>query len=274
MDLGHEIESCLARIALGEQSAFDQLYSITAAPLYAMCASITADDTTAARALEDAYSTIWSEPDGFRAQGLGAAAWVVSVARDGAVATLPGQQEQSTQDAHLEAVLSTPGKTPPDTLKPALDRRLFGKLSAGRTLLRWALGAIIGAAAAGAVAFVSVFYVIPSMTQTVLEARLEGDGGVAFTARYESSNGSLSVARVEGAGAVGLSRQLWLAVPGQAPFALGNFDAQGRLVADLSAAPSGALAGAVLLVSEEAPGGSEPGAEPSEVLAAGHLAAR
>ena len=117
-------------------------------------------------------------------------------------------------------------------------------------------------------------YVIPSMTQTVLEARLEGERGFAFYARYESANGSLSVARLAGASLEARDQQLWLAVPGRPPLALGLLDAQGRLIADLSAAPPDALLGAVLIVSDEVSGGAAAGAGPSEILAAGPVSDR
>lgn len=274
MDVSQETESCLARMALGEQSAFDQLYDLTAAPLFGMCSAILQEDEAAAKALEEAYTTLWAGADTFRSQGLSAAAWVVSVAREAAIQSLPESGAESVPGEGLSAVLDTPGRAPPAALKAALDQRLFGKISTGRTLVRLVLGAVLGAAAAGAVAFVGVTYVIPSMTQTILEARLMGETATAFSARYESANGSLSVARVAGGATPGRDQQLWLAVPGQPPLALGLLDAQGRLVADLSAAPPEALEGAVLVMSEEALGGATDAAGPGAILAAGPLVAR
>ncbi|MEM1375051.1 MAG: anti-sigma factor [Pseudomonadota bacterium] len=159
----------------------------------------------------------------------------------------------------------------PAAVKSALDRRLFGQRSPGATLVRWALGAVVGAAAAGAVAIVGVLYVIPSLTQTVLEARIEGEAGVTLTARYESADGSLTAARLEGAPGEGRDHELWLILPGQAPVSLGLLDAEGRVVADLSVVPAEALTGALLAVSDEPEGGSTTGAPTGDVLAVGSL---
>lgn len=169
------------------------------------------------------------------------------------------------------AMADGPDIEAPAAIKPALDRRLFGQRSPGQTLLRWALGAVVGAAAAGAVAFVSLVFVIPALTQTVLEARLEGEAGVTLTARYESADGSLTAARLEGAPEDGRDHELWLILPGEAPVSLGLLDAQGRVIADLSIVPAEALAGATLAVSDEPDGGSTTGAPTGAVLAVGNL---
>ncbi|MEM6729564.1 MAG: anti-sigma factor [Pseudomonadota bacterium] len=171
----------------------------------------------------------------------------------------------------LASLTDGPDVDPPKRAKSRIDQRLFDSVSRGEQLVRWLLGAIVGAGAAAAVALVSFVYVIPALNQTVLEASLEGDVGVRLTARYESRTAELSAARLDGAPGQDRDHELWLILPGEAPVSLGLLDSEGRLVADLSIVPPAALAGAVLAVSDEPAGGSTTGAPTGDVLAAGPL---
>ncbi|MEO1797738.1 MAG: anti-sigma factor, partial [Pseudomonadota bacterium] len=159
----------------------------------------------------------------------------------------------------------------PPQIKSRLDKALFNHRSIGETLLRWAVGAMLGAAAAASVAFVALNYAIPIINQAVLTAVVEGQAGVTLSARYESFSGELTVARIAGAPEPGRSHELWLIPPGAAPVSLGVLDAQGRAVVDLSAAAPEALLGAVLGVSSAPQGGSATGAPSGAFLAAGAL---
>lgn len=160
---------------------------------------------------------------------------------------------------------------PPANVKAALDAELFAQTSATTSLIRWGFGALVGAAAAAAVAFVSLNYVIPALDQTVLEASLEGEVGVSVSARYESASGELVAARLTGSPGAGRDHELWLILPDQAPVSLGLFGADGRAIADLSGASPDVLVGAVLAVSDEPTGGSTTGAPTGDVLAIGPL---
>ena len=262
---------------MAEQSAFDQLYAVTSAQLYEICRTIAGDEAAAAQAVEATYVRIWEEPDAFRVEGVSAVAWLVSLARNKARAARPEDQCDKADlpgDGELIALVFGQGIEAPEAVKVNLDRQLFVRLSLGRTLLRWALGAVFGAAAAGAVAFVGLTYVIPAMTQTVWEVQLTGAAGYSFSARYESADGSLSVARVAGQTLPGRDQQVWLVVPGEMAVPLGLLDGQGRLVADLSVVPPEILAQAGLAVSSEPLGGSSVQVQPSDILASTQLRER
>lgn len=75
----------IARVAQGDRHAFEALYQATSARLNAICLSVLKDRREAEEALEQVYIDIWRNARGFAEGGLSPMAWLVGLARDGAV---------------------------------------------------------------------------------------------------------------------------------------------------------------------------------------------
>lgn len=136
--------------------------------------------------------------------------------------------------------------------------------SVGRTLLWWALGAFIGAAAAGGVALVTTQVIIPLMAEAPLVADLTGAEGAAFTARVE--DGALLITPAAPSSASN-ALEAWLIVDGRGPALLGDLDATGELSLSLGSIPPEALQGATVRIAPFGEG-------PDIAIAEGSLAPR
>ena len=368
------LEETLSRIAIGDRSAFDSLYSDFSERLFGICHIILNDTAAAEEALKDAFARIWESADSFRSQDLEPTTWLVTTARDVAVDRLrarrgvgadedwdiarfgadvslleglePGSADAlvgayllgesytdlarraaSTSDAmrqelretllklldplsaatgrqedlllaaeytldllshdekgafearmlldpslntfyaqwceRLAPLADVPPIAPEGHVKAALDKRLFEELSIPKQLLRWAFGALGGAAVAAAVAYVSLLYVIPMLTQTVLEAQLVGTGDATASARFESHSGILSVSTDLPSPGDGSVHEVWLVFPSAEPVYLGLLDPTGAFSEDLPADLIQRLPGAGIAISR-GPMRSLPSGGPGE----------
>lgn len=168
---------------------------------------------------------------------------------------------------------------PPARVLAGIEARLFG---GGRTREGWwtSLGfwrglslvsiaglLMLGAVVAGLVRF-------PGDTRQVLVAELSGEAGaVRLVALYEPGAGRLRLNRAEGAAAEGRALELWLIAGDDAPVSLGLLPEDRDAVIEVSAAIAERLAGGVLAISDEPPGGSPTGAPTGAVLATGQVTA-
>lgn len=134
-----------------------------------------------------------------------------------------------------------------------------------KQLARWALASVTGAAAAGAVAIVSIVYVIPALEQTVLTAEASAPNAALMRARYESETGVLGVALEPALFADGEATfTVWLTLSEKSPVRLGILNEIGRLTADVRGLTAQDLEDALVFVTAETPGaaiGVGPGGE-------------
>ncbi|MEM1375050.1 MAG: sigma-70 family RNA polymerase sigma factor [Pseudomonadota bacterium] len=114
-----EIESYLARIALGEREAFDLLYAATSAKLFGVCLRILNDRAAAEEALQEAYVRIWQRADRYRVNGLSPMTWLITVTRNLAIDRLRARKAAaggvgSTAGEEALERIADSGPTPED----------------------------------------------------------------------------------------------------------------------------------------------------------------
>ena len=110
-----EIETMLARIALGDRAAFAALYDATSAKLLGICLRVLQDRAQAEDALQDVYVRIWHKADLYKANGLSPMTWLITVARNLAIDRLRARRSRghgATSDDDAVARLADPAPGP------------------------------------------------------------------------------------------------------------------------------------------------------------------
>jgi RNA polymerase sigma-70 factor, ECF subfamily len=77
-----ELETLLARCALGDRRAFERLYERTSAKLNAVCLRILNDRGEAEEAVQDAYVRIWRYAERYSASRARPMTWMIAIARN------------------------------------------------------------------------------------------------------------------------------------------------------------------------------------------------
>lgn len=80
-----EIEKLIARAAMGDRAAFDDLYAHTSAKLFGICLRVLNDRAEADEALQETFVKIWRHADRYRANGLSPMTWLITIARNTAI---------------------------------------------------------------------------------------------------------------------------------------------------------------------------------------------
>ena len=65
-----EIENLIARVALKDRAAFDQLYDRVSAKLFGVCLRVLNKRAAAEDAMQDSFVKIWNNADKYNANGL------------------------------------------------------------------------------------------------------------------------------------------------------------------------------------------------------------
>lgn len=105
-----DIETLIARSALGDRAAFSALYVETSAKLFGICLRVLHDRAEAEEAAQEAYVKIWRYADRYRANGLSPMTWLITIARNTAIDRARKRREaQPGLDAAEAMVDATPG---------------------------------------------------------------------------------------------------------------------------------------------------------------------
>jgi len=105
----NSLEALLAKIALGDRTAFAALYRGTASRLFGICLRVLTQRSEAEDALQDVYTTVWRKAAQF--------------ARNKAIDRLramPAQQSRASLE--LARDVEDPGASPPQQVQTATDR--------------------------------------------------------------------------------------------------------------------------------------------------------
>ncbi|HKK96684.1 MAG TPA: hypothetical protein VJ928_00785 [Marivita sp.] len=81
-----ETDTLIARVAMGDQDAFQTLYAGTSEFLFGLCLHVLEDDTEAEEILQDVYTSVWDDADGFRGQSVSPNRLLILTARSAAIA--------------------------------------------------------------------------------------------------------------------------------------------------------------------------------------------
>ena len=110
-----EIETLIARTALGDRAAFDALYVATSAKLHAVCLSVLKDRPAAEEALQEVYIRIWKSAGSYAVNGLSPMSWLITIARNRAIDRLRARQSRPSGTGNLADIAETaaaPGPGP------------------------------------------------------------------------------------------------------------------------------------------------------------------
>jgi RNA polymerase sigma-70 factor, ECF subfamily len=80
-----DLEQLLARIALGDQRAFEQLYRATSAHLLGIAFGVMQQRERAEDVLQEAYLNVWHAAGSFRAQMATPMTWLINIVRNKAI---------------------------------------------------------------------------------------------------------------------------------------------------------------------------------------------
>jgi RNA polymerase sigma-70 factor (ECF subfamily) len=77
-----DIETYIAKCALGDRDAFSSLYSATSAKLFGICLRVLGNRSEAEDALQDVFVKIWHNADRYQVNGLSPMTWLITIARN------------------------------------------------------------------------------------------------------------------------------------------------------------------------------------------------
>ena len=77
-----ELETLIARTAMGDRDAFDRLYDATSAKLHAVCLSVLKDRPEAEETLQEVYIRVWQSAARYASNGLSPMTWLITIARN------------------------------------------------------------------------------------------------------------------------------------------------------------------------------------------------
>lgn len=138
-----EIERLIARTALKDRAAFEELYDRVSAKLFGVCLRVLNKRAAAEDAMQDTFVKIWNNADRYQVNGLSPMTWLITIARNTSIDRLrarkKGHQDIDTPGMELTA----PGPSPEQSAIAASEAsRLIGCLD---TLDSDRSGAIRGA---------------------------------------------------------------------------------------------------------------------------------
>lgn len=85
MNKSDEIAELIARVAIGDQKAFRQLYDRTSSKLFGVCLRILKDRSDAEAVLQEVYVKVWHKSQQFAVGKAAGITWLASIARNRAI---------------------------------------------------------------------------------------------------------------------------------------------------------------------------------------------
>ena len=104
-----EIETMIGRVALGDRSAFHELYDATSAKLFGVTLRILGDRSEAEDAIQEIYVKIWRAASAYQVNGLSPMTWLITIARNHSIDRV---RARKTAGAGMEEIANLPDKAP------------------------------------------------------------------------------------------------------------------------------------------------------------------
>jgi RNA polymerase sigma-70 factor (ECF subfamily) len=104
-----QLETLIARVALGDRDAFRRVYERTSAKLFGVCLRIMKDRGDAEEVLQETYVRVWSHAQRYAQAKASPITWMVTIARNLAIDRL---RARKTPTATMDAALDLPDDTP------------------------------------------------------------------------------------------------------------------------------------------------------------------
>lgn len=151
------LEELIARCALGNRTAFSELYDATSAKLLAVCLRVLKERAAAEDTMQDVYVKIWKNAGRYQVTGHSPMTWLITIARNTAIDRLRAERRDEDIADH-DSRLAGPGPTP--------EQSAIAASEAGR------LGACLGE-------------LDPDRRAAVTGAYLDGQSYKALAARFD-----------------------------------------------------------------------------------------
>lgn len=116
-----DIATLLARVALGDRSAFARLYAHTSAKLFGVTLRILRDRAEAEEALQEIYVRVWLHARQFSAGRARPMTWLITIARNHAIDRVRARARASEDLSEADAV-ADPGPGPEAAAERASER--------------------------------------------------------------------------------------------------------------------------------------------------------
>jgi len=106
------LEALIARTALGDRAAFEQLYQATRSKLFAVSLRIVRESPLAEEVLQDSFVNIWRRASDYAAAKSAPLTWMTAIVRNRSVDLVRRTREEPDVDDELVANLADEGATP------------------------------------------------------------------------------------------------------------------------------------------------------------------
>ncbi|SMC73489.1 RNA polymerase sigma-70 factor, ECF subfamily [Primorskyibacter flagellatus] len=107
-----EIEALLAQVALGDRSAFAELYRRTSAKLFGVVLRVLDNRSEAEEVLQDVYVRIWNKAGLYRVNGLSPMTWLITLSRNLAIDRRRARVRRATSPSEAMDELPDPSPGP------------------------------------------------------------------------------------------------------------------------------------------------------------------
>lgn len=97
-----DLAQLLARVALGDRSAFQRVYALTSAHLFGVAVRILNRPELAEDVLQDAFVNVWNNATSYSAAVAQPMTWLISIVRNKALDHLRAQQRQRAESLTVE----------------------------------------------------------------------------------------------------------------------------------------------------------------------------
>ena len=130
-----DIETLIARTALGDRKAFTLLYKATSAKLFGIALRVLKDRTDAEDVLQEAFVKVWNNAKRYQVSGYSPMTWLIAIIRNQAIDRLRTRKPDVDDLAEAEDIADL-SATPEDLVLSGGDaerlRACLEKLSPGR----------------------------------------------------------------------------------------------------------------------------------------------
>lgn len=80
-----EIEALIARVAMADRKAFQELYARTSAKLYGIAVRVLRDEAQAEEVLQEVFLKLWDRAGAYRSNGYSPMTWLITITRNSAI---------------------------------------------------------------------------------------------------------------------------------------------------------------------------------------------
>ena len=113
------VEALIARCAIGDRAAFEDLYGRTSAKLLGVSLRVLGDRAAAEDALQESFVKIWHAADRYAANGLSPMTWLITIARNTAIDHRRARGARREEGEGPIAAMPAPGFTPEQAVMAA-----------------------------------------------------------------------------------------------------------------------------------------------------------